>query len=391
MSTLSLIQQRSRVKSELSRRIGYTNGLHDIFRFGRVVTYLHRIGPSSIASLRSTILEKESVQGTKYADGVIDVSRALGLIHKAGSRLTLSDKGYALYAVQQLSDSNETTKALLLHSVLVYDGEATLNLLDILANAGTSASLGELLVERLLGILERRACRVEQEISAKFARDMILQELSDSKRRLSRAVDVDRKQTESWSAYREERKLTAEQRLERFYAHTVNPRRGWLKDLGCIEEQARHQYRVTKAGHRILASFKEASCYVDTTFILPFSVEVSELLGIAGSGNSKNLFWRAIAASFQGSGVPVRLSSDEYIDVIQRIYPHVKFHLFNEAAIESVHDALAAQLAITGHYIECRLFNELMKSSLAKFPDRLYRLRQRRGGSGYISMKGNLG
>lgn len=388
MSTLSLIQQRSRIKSELSRRIGYTNGLHQIFRFAKVVNYLHRIAPASVASLRSIILERESVNGTKYADGVIDVARALGLIHKVGTKLTLSDLGYALYAVQKLNKSNETTKALLLHSVLVYDGDATLNLLDILADSTNTASHGKLLVERLLRILEYRQHLAEQNLNAKFARDMLLQEFSESKRRLAAAVDINRKQTQSWSAYREERRLTAEQRLERFYAHTVNPRRGWLKDLGCIQKQGQHQYRVTNEGNRILAFFKDESCYSESVFILPFSVEVSELLGISASEGKRDLFWRAIAAYFQGPEMSVHLSTDEYFHRIERIYPHVKFHLFNEAAIESVYDTLAAQLAIGGKYIKHRLFANLLRSSLAKFPDRLHHLRQRHGRSGYIRIKG---
>ena len=51
---------------------------------------------------------------------------------------------------------------------------------------------------------------------------------------------------------------------------------------------------------------------------------------------------------------------------------------------------MAAQLAMDGQYIERQLFNELLKLTLAKFPDRLYRLRQRQGGSGYISMKASV-
>ena len=295
---LSLIQQRPRIMCELSRRIGYTNGLHDIFRFARVVTYLHAIAPAPTASLRTAILEREPVRGPKYADGVIDVARALGLIYKSGSNLTLADKGYALHAIQQLNPSRKSARALLLHSVLEFDGEATLNLLDIIANSDAGALLGKLLIDRLLHILELRACWAGQKIESKFVRDMILQELSESKRRLESAVDLNRKQAQSWSAFKEERRLTAEQRLQRFYTHTVNPRRGWLKDLGCIEVRGRYQYHVTKSGHRLLASFREASCYTDSVFVLPFSVEVSELLGVPPSESGKDLFWRATASSF---------------------------------------------------------------------------------------------
>ena len=322
---------------------------------------------------------------------MIDVSRALGLLHKSGNTLTLSDKGYALYAVQQFSNSDQTKRALLLHSVLESDGEATLNLLDIIANADTSASLGESLVKRLLRILDLRESWAKQHLQVKFARDLILQELSDSKRRLATAVVMERKQTHTWSAYTEEQRLTPKQKVERFYTHTVNPRKGWLKDLGCIEEHGRQKYHVTETGHRILTSFKEASCYAESLFLFPFSVEVCQLLGVTAPWDIKDLFWQALASSFVDTPTPVRLSPDEHFPLIESIYPHVTFQIFNEAAIESIHDALAAHLATNGQYVKRQFFTDFMESTFKAFPDKVYRLRQRHGGSGYIAIKSNLG
>lgn len=390
MTMLNLAQQRPLIRSELSRRIGYTNGLHDISRFARVVKYLHGIAPASILSLRSAIIEKEAVRGKKYADGVIDVGRALGLLHKAGNTLTLSDKGFALHAIQRMNDNDESTRALLLHSVLESDGEATLNLLDILSKGGAAAPLGELLVERLLTILSLRETWANQQIESKFIRDMVLQELADSRHRLAAAVNIDRKETQSWSAYKEERSLTPEQKVERFYSHTVNPRRGWLKDFGCVQQQGRGEYHVTEIGHRLLSSFKEASCYSNSAFILPFSVEVSQLLRLPTSSNSTDLCWQAIAASFVHPPSPAQLSPDDHIDFIMNIYPHVRFHVFNEAAIDSIYHALAAQLATKGQYLNYRSHNALLDFTSSKFPDKVYRLRQRYGRTGYIALRGHV-
>lgn len=387
MSALNLMQRRSQVKREVSRRIGYTNGLHDIFRFSRVVTYLHEISPATVTSLRSAIVSHEPVRGKKYAEGVIEVARALGLVHRSGTSLTLSDIGYALYAVHKIDDSSESTKALLLRSVLVYDGEATLNLLDIISGGALSVSHGELLVRRLLRIIENRKRWAEQCIEGKFARDMILQELRDCKRRLSMAVDLDRKRTQSWAGYNIKRGLTPEQRLQRFYAHTVNPRRGWLRDLGCIEQQGRHSFHVTNAGQQVLASFRDLYCDVDSVFVLPFSLQVSEMLGVDYSKKLSDLFWRATAASFGGPGEPIELVSSQVLPKIEEIYPHARFHVFNEAAIDSIFHAFAAQLASEGHYMERRMFDDVLKTCLLNYPDRLYRLRQRHGGSGYITIK----
>ncbi len=388
---LGLIRQRARIRGELSRRIGYTNGLHDIFRFARVVTYLHDIGPASVTILRSAILEQEeAVRGTRYADGVIDVGRALGLLDKAGTKLTLSDKGYALHAVQQMNGPNESVSAMLLHSVLESDSDATLNLLDILStDTSTSTALGQLLVDRLLHVLRLRETWADQHIKSKFVRDMVFQELTDSKRRLATAVDLDHKEAQSWSTYREEQGLSPKKKVERFYAHTVNPRRGWLKDLGFIQQQDREQYCITEKGYRLLSFLKQAPCYSESVFVMPFSVEVTQLLGLPASSNSRDLFWRATASCSANPPSPAHVSPDEHLQFIKGIYPHVKFHIFNEAAIEAIYNAMAAQLAIGGEYIERDSYDALLESTFVAFPDKIYQLRQRHGGSGYISMRRN--
>ena len=390
MSVLGLLQMGPQLRGELSRRIGYTNGLFDIFRFARVVSYLHTISPATNTSLRGKILEHESIKGAKYVDGVIDVARALGLVHKTGTTLSLSDTGYALHAVQQLEHSQlaqDATRALLLHSVLKFDGDATLNLLDILANKVPSSSIGELLIDRLLLILDLRIELVHQQIESKSAKDILLQELSDSKYRLAAAVDLRRRTNQSWSAFSEERKLTPEQRIQRFYSHTVNPRRGWLKDLGCIQEKEKHQYTVTNSGHQLLASFRNASCYTNSIFLLPFSVEVSELLGVPNPEVTRDLLWRSTASSFGELSKQTELSSEEFLQFIIQIYPHVKFHLFNEVAIDSIYSTLAAQFASEARYLPRDFFTDALEALIKDYPDTIYRLRQRYGGTGYVAIK----
>ena len=91
---------------QLLRRIGYTNGLHYIERFARVVEYVYPIIPCSELLLREIIMHSEktatgeqAIKGTKYAQGVVDVARALGLLEKVGPKLSLTDQGYALHAI----------------------------------------------------------------------------------------------------------------------------------------------------------------------------------------------------------------------------------------------------------------------------------------------------
>ena len=390
MTMLSLGQQRPLIRRELSRRIGYTNGLHDIFRLSRIVGHLHPIAPASPPALRAVVLEKEDVQGIKYADGVIEVAGALGLIVKVGAKLTLTDRGYALHAVQQMDHPAEPMRALLLNAVLESDGDATLNLLDLIAKASPPELLGPLLVERLLKVIQLREAWTSNHVEGKLARDLVLQDLSDASERLQQAVDLNRKQARSWSSYRERRGLSPEQKIARFYDHTVQPRRGWLKDLGCVVQTGRGQYEATVSGLRLLASFGDAIGYSSSTLALPFSAEVMEVLGVVEGENAEDLLWRATARFFKEDTASFSFTTTEWFQLIRGIYPHVKLHVFNQATVESIYQVTAARLAIDGEQLDRRIFEKQIASVCNEYSESMYRLRQRHGGSGYIAMRGNL-
>ena len=391
MNTLRLHQQRPILRRELSRRIGYTNGLHDIYRFSRLANYLHATAPTSPQSLRQLIMEKENIRGSKYADGIIDTGKALGFVHKIGGILVLSDKGYALYAVQRMDTPVASQKALLLNAVLESDGEATLNILDLFAQATQTGSLGPLLVDRLFQILEARRKYLEQAIEQKILRDTVVQDLIESQARLASAINVDGKKARYWSAYREDGRLSAEQKLRRFYDHTITPRTGWLKDLGCIEEHGRRKYQLTSTGNRLLDFFKAEACCIQSTFILPFSPEVNQLLGLPASTESEGIYWRAVSASFGGKTSPANLSDREYFHLISAAYSHVKLPFFNEATIESLYNVIAAHLAPDGQHITQPSFEEHLDAVSDAFPNKLYRLRQRQGAGDYVSLKNEPG
>ena len=393
MNLLNLGRQHPRLRRELSRRIGYTNGLHDIFRFSRVVKYLHRIAPASGPALRSIILDEENVKGSKYADGVIEVAGALGLISKIGTKLTLSDRGYALYAVNRIDSPKKSERALLFNAILDSDGDATLNLLDLIANSTPSESLGPLLVERLLQIIQMREEWASAHISGKLARDLVLQDLSDAKHRLGQATSLDRKQRRSLPLYpdRDTMKLGPEQRRARFYDHTVQPRRGWLRDLACIQVNDGGQYETTESATQLLAFLRKFPYWKDDVFVLPFSTGVLELLEVADSKDADDLFWRATAYLFTDQPTSTHISSVEGFQLIKSVYPHVKLHVFNEATVESVYHTIAARLAILGKFVEQKQFHFLLDSICDEFPGKIYKLRERQGGTGYIAIKDNPG
>ena len=389
MTLLSLAQQRPLIRSQLSRRIGYTNGLHDIFRFSRTVGYLHRIAPASPPALRAVLLDKEEVSGSKYADGVIEVAGALGLIAKAGAKLTLADRGYALYAVEQMEDPAEPRRALLLNAILESDGDATLNLLDLIAKGSPPDSLGPLLIERLLNVIDSREEWTSIHVVNNVARGLALQDLSDGRERLQQAIDLNRKQARSWSSVREGRGLDPEQKIARFYDHTVQPRRGWLRDLGCLTQTGRGLYEVTEQGSRLLDLVRDVIGSSSSVLTLPFSAEVMDLFGVEEAKTADDLLWRATANFFAEEPASCSISSTtDYFHLIRAIYPHVKLHVFNEATVESIYDVVAARLAVDGTHLGREAFDGKLDAVCGQFSESIYRLRQRQAGSGYIAIRG---
>lgn len=387
MTMLNLIQQWPRIRNELSRRIGYTNGLHDIFRFARVVRYLVELGPAPSTALRSAILANENVAGAKYVDGVIEVGRALGLIHKAGTNLTPADKGFALYAVEQYDGNIEAKTALLLNAVLEADGDATLNLLDLMTSSDDIASHGETLVSRLIKITDIRIRWTEHNINDQMVRNMVIRDLNETKARLTKATDPGQKRSHTWSSYREERRLTSEQRVNRFYEHTINPRRGWLKDLGCIRSEGKELLTLTSRGRRLLNAFKTNNCYTESGFVLPFSTDVERAFGITTSREHDNIFWSATASFFKDRTHPTNLPGVEMFRLIQSLYPYVKLHVFNEAAVESIYTAMSAILALNGQHMSRSWFNKALNAVSREYPDRIYLLGARQERTSYIALR----
>ena len=58
------------LQKQLIRRIGYTNGLHKIRRFLRVVQYLHPIMPTSAALLAQVVIRQENDREENSTQGL---------------------------------------------------------------------------------------------------------------------------------------------------------------------------------------------------------------------------------------------------------------------------------------------------------------------------------
>ncbi|MBA7649228.1 hypothetical protein ES703_57023 [subsurface metagenome] len=387
-SIFEVHEQLPLIGRELLRRIGYTNGLSDIWRFARVVEYLYPRIPCALPVLREVIMQEEkAIGGAEYARGVVDVARALGLLEQVGTKLSLSARGYALHALEQLDLTRSTRRAFLLTSVIELDGECALNLLDLYTSGHReTADVGKHLMTRLFWIMDAKQEWAETKLSPGIVRDTALSELSRARSKLDDALDTSKKRLNLSRTPMEERRLSPEQRVSRFLEHTVVPRRRWLLDLGCMKENETG-FALTQIGGRLLNALRANGCYPDGRVILPLSRSLADTLQIENFSDGTDLFWRLTAIAVGTSANAVEYKHQDLISHIKAMYQHVKLHGFNETESASVFHALSTMEALRGHYIPQADF-ELQISELAKlFPDEIFLLRQRRGRGGYIALK----
>lgn len=387
-SILEVSQQLPLIVRELLRRIGYTNGLSDIWRFARLVEYLYPRIPCAIPVLREVIIEKENtIGGAKYAQGVVDVARALGLLEQVGAKLSLSARGYALHALEQLDLTGSSRKAFLLMSVMEFDGECTLNLLDLYTSGHSEiADVGKHLADRLFWIMDAKQEWAEARLRPRVVRDAILGELSKARLKLEDALDTSKKRLNLSRTPIEERRLTPDQRVSRFLEHIVTPRRGWLLDLGCMEGNGTG-FALTEAGTHLLDAFRANGCYRDGCVILPLSQSLADALQIENFSDGTDLFWRITAMAMGTSADIIRYDHEDLLTHIKGMYQHVKLHGFNETESTSVFNVLSAMEAFRGQYIPQAEFEQQISELAKRFPNEIFLLGQRRGKGGYIALK----
>ena|GEM_PF-4997346 len=388
-STLEVGQQLPLIGRELLRRIGYTNGLSDIWRFGRVVEYLYPRVPCAAPVLRQVIIEEEkAIAGAKYAQGVADVAWALGLLEKPGiTKLSLSARGYALHALEQLDSTEATRRAFLLMSVMEFDGECTLNLLDLYTSGHSHvADVGKHLTGRLFWIMDAKEEWAQAKLHPRVVRDAIVGELSKARSKLEDALDPSRKRLNFSRTPIEERRLTQGQRVSRFIEHTVTPRRAWLLDLGCMQENATG-FALTEAGSHLLDALRANGCYRAGCVILPLSQSLADALQIENFSDGTDLFWRLTAMAVGTSANVIRYKPQDLLSHIKEMYRHVKLHGFNETESASVFHVLSTMEALRGRYIPQVDFERQVSELATLFPSHIFLLGQRRGRGGYIALK----
>jgi hypothetical protein len=391
--TMASILEFERYKSDLNRqllrRIGYTNGLHKIRRFARLVEYVYPIMPTSVGVLAQVIIQEENkrtealgegdrqLRGKKYATGIIDVAQALTLLEKFGTKIALSSQGYACHALNQREEATGALQAFLLERIIQSDGECVLNILRLVNEGRTHvAEIGEELMKRFLSLIDFKRKWVAASVKDHFSERTLNALLEEAQRTLEKAIKPP---------------ATGKSTVEFFYKHTVNPRLEWLSDLGCIHSDSGAP-TVTQAGKCILDRIRILGGWVEHFVFLPLDPWLTSELNFPSlypSGADTDLSWKLVAAAYSPQSVVSRLLQDHVslLDEIKLIYAAVKLANFNEADALSLYEVFAAMEAAKGRVLPHTEFEQSLTELVEKFPSEVFKLSKRRGRGLYIALK----
>jgi len=401
-SELKYSQYRERFQKELFRRIGYTNTLYDISRFGTIIKETRELFPVSVVTLVRCIQTRHpELRGQDYATGAVDVMGALGILKRVGQRVVLTERGRALAAVTQQPWYEEIKQHFFLQAVLESDGDYTLNLLRLLSGAvaGDEAIrvVGVKFFGEMLLLLQRKKEEVSTAINAKFIRDRAISYLEKAE------------QSIRYGVLREARPkpLTLDERLRQLRAgkssktvtklgeptetveHTLKPRRGWLTDLGLLRVGKDKRYELTEGGSALLNQTRLYGFEVNGLLRVPFSSVVADALGIQGVKTiGPDYFHRLAVAVYSGKAArEYQGHKEDFFEELKLFFGFCRLRLFNQAETAALYEAMALNSARKREVLSSQRFEQLLEETLQNYPDRVYRVAGRRGREGYVSFR----
>ena len=386
-SVLDFERYRSDLGRQLLRRIGYTNGLHKLRRFARVVEYLYPIMPTSSALLAQIIIDRENrlivddgrpLKGSKYAKGIVDVAQQLVLLERFGTKIALSSQGYACHALNNLPNADKALNSFLLHKVLEAHGEYTLNILRLVSEGlYSSVELGRALMRSFSSLIDFKLAWAATSLQDRFSQRTISALLNEAKTTLGKALEGE------------------SSAVGFFFKHTVNPRLEWLRDLGCIREIETTKISLLPSGIRLLDAVRQCGYYRENFIYLPLDRWLASELDVPPFGQSvdQDFDWKLVAqasSSSQGTGKFYRAmeSPQELLNEVKTIYPLVKLANFNEADALSLYEVFESFDSLEGSVLPRELFDQSLLRIVNEFSGEIFKLSKRRGRGLYIALKG---
>jgi hypothetical protein len=408
-SILEYQRYKERFQKELFRRIGYTNTLYQIFRFGDIVKETHHLFPVSqtvvVRRIQELYPELRKFRTTSdYVTGIVDVLGALNVTKRVGPRVVLTHLGRALAAVTQQPWYKNVRSHFFLKSILEADGDYILNLLSLIPGTqGDSESvrkLGVTFFRRLLDLLDRRREEVSRTIPTKLVREVAIKQIeafSDSIRydilnesRPSKTLSLEER-LRRLRAAKSQKKRRREDEPTETLRHTLNPRRGWLVDLELVTRGEDKNYQLTAAGTSLLKQVRTDGFELDGLLRVPFSRPLAQALGINKDvvrSIPNDYFHRVVAYVY--SGAPPREYSgaiEDFLKDLRFFFELTRLKRFNQAEIPALYECIVLKAANEGQLLSEEKFQELLKDVLKTYADQVYRVTGRYGQEGYLSFR----
>ena len=402
-SILEYQRYKDQLSNELFRRIGYTNTLYKIFRFGEVVKNTYQLFPVSQAILVSNIQQHHpELKDPKYATGTVDVLSALDVLRRAGPRIMLTEHGRALAALTQQSWYESGKKFFFLRAVLEADGDYLLNLLRLLPETGAGSEatkgLGIVFFNSILALLKQRREEVKGYVSTAWIQRPAIQHLA----RAEESIKYD-----ILNEPRPQSTLTLEARLKQVRArrrgrtrpatggptatlrHTLDPRKGWLLDLGLVTLTKQRTYELTPCGSRLLERVKSDGFEVNGLLRIPFTVPLAQALDISSRVQIPENYFHDLAVDAYHHGMPdeYQTSIECFLADLKQFFPLVKLKNFNQAEILALHECMSIKAASDGQLLKEQQFYAWLDEALGEFGDQVYRVAGRRGQEGYLAFR----
>lgn len=402
-SILEYRRHKERFQKELFRRIGYTNTLYQIFRFGDIVKETHYLFPVSQTVVVRRIQELHPELRTQdYATGIVDVLGALNITKRVGPRVILTHRGRALAAVTQQPWYENVRSHFFLKSVLEADGDYILNLLSLIPGTqGDSESvkkLGVTFFGRLLDLLDRRREEVSRTIPTKLVREVAIKQIgafSDSIRydilnesRPSKTLSLEER-LRRLRAAKSQKKQRREDEPTETLRHTLDPRRGWLADLGLVTRGEDKNYQLTAAGTSLLKQVRADGFELDGLLRVPFSSPLAQALDIKDVVSIPNDYFHQVVAYVYSGAPPHEYSSaiEDFLKDLRFFFELARLKRFNQAEIPAIYECIVLKAANEGQLLSEEKFQELLNDVLATYADQVYRVTGRHGQEGYLSFR----
>jgi hypothetical protein len=348
------------------RRIGYTTGLFDLFRMGRVVDLFAKTGKDTreptrpkvalVKQIMEAFADKEMSQS--YARGVLDVAESLMLVRHTGEVYALTWQGEAYYALAREDSWPAPRPWFFLRRILEADSDYTLNILDLVASGASPSSVEEQFLDRVSCVLEKRRAEVD-----------LLRERY--------RFDYKTKVSEALAAVSRAGGNGGNTSVPDIARHHVRPRMGWLRDLGLIEGD--RSLKVTGAGGKLLSWLASKSWTNSGCIVVPVDEPLLEL----GQAGFRPEHLSEATTSVWGEGSSRPMDRRSLFERVLAFYPVLRSPAFNQVSYDALAETLELVSLAEGVWVNGY---DCMEEILREYPDQFSRLTSE-GRVAYLSLR----